>query len=75
MKVVLDVETNSINPKENDILIFKDGKWKAISKESFLAGINNELAHLNEFTIDAIKKDIKDLEEDLGRLAKLVKEK
>ena len=68
MKVVLDVETNSINPKENDILIFKDGKMEAISKESFLAGIN-ELAHLNEFTIDAIKKDIKDLEEDLGRLA------
>ena len=26
MKVVLDVETNSINPKENDILIFPQTK-------------------------------------------------
>lgn len=73
MKVVLDVETNSINPKENDILIFKDGKWKAISKQAFLVEFNNTLV-LQDFKLEELKKDIEKFKEDFAKLSKIVRE-
>lgn len=66
MKIVLDVELNR-EPKENDLIVFKGGKWQVITKKEFLA--SQEKINLN------IDKKLKDLEENLVKLAKIVKEK
>jgi len=66
MKIVLDVELNR-EPKENDLIVFKGGKWQVISKKEFLA--SQEKINLN------VDEKLKDLEENLVKLAKIVKEK
>jgi hypothetical protein len=66
MKIVLDVELNR-EPKENDLIVFKGGKWQVITKKEFLA--SQEKINLN------VDKKLKDLEENLVKLAKIVKEK
>lgn len=66
MKIVLDVELNR-EPKENDLIVFKGGKWQVITKKEFLA--NQEKINLN------VDEKLKDLEENLVKLAKIVKEK
>lgn len=70
MKIVLDVESN-IEPKENDLFIFKDGRWKVISKENFLAKLveNQQKENLK------LEREISELKDNLSKLAKLVKEK
>ena len=70
MKIVLDIdERTKIN--ENDIIVFKDGKWAVMSKESFLANYVNSQRTLNK----KYEKRISKLENDLVALAKIVKEK
>lgn len=66
MKIVLDVELNR-EPKENDLIVFKGGKWQVITKKEFLA--SQEKINLN------VDEKLKDLEENLVKLAKIVKEK
>lgn len=66
MKIVLDVELNR-EPKENDLIVFKKGKWQVISKKEFLAS-------QERFNLDSSKK-IDELKNDLVKLAKIVKEK
>lgn len=88
MKIVLDLKVNR-EPKENDIIIYKDGSWTVISKESFLAkhinenrqsfiDIENNEQKLDEKidkTKEDLEKDIQKLQKDLVALAKIVKEK
>ena len=66
MKIVLDVELNR-EPKENDLIVFKKGKWQVISKKEFLAS-------QERFNLDSSKK-IDELKNDLVKLAKIVNEK
>lgn len=66
MKIVLDVELNR-EPKENDLIVFKGGKWQVITKKEFLA--SQEKINLN------VDEKLKNLEENLVKLAKIVKEK
>lgn len=70
MKIVLDIEING-EPKEDDVIVFKNGKWKVISKESFLAKMLENQRKVN------LKNDerMKELEDNLLKLTKLVKEK
>lgn len=66
MKIVLDVELNR-EPKENDLIVFKKGKWQVISKKEFFAS-------QERINLDSSKK-IDELKNDLVKLAKIVKEK
>lgn len=66
MKIVLDVELNR-EPKENDLIVFKKGKWQVISKKEFLAS-------QERFNQDFADK-LENLKDDLVKLAKIVKEK
>lgn len=70
MKILIDIETLG-EPKENDIIVFRDGEWKVISKESFFARNVNEQRAIN----NGYEKRIEKLEKDLVALAKIVKEK
>lgn len=77
MKIVLDLKLDG-QPKENDIIIFQNGNWKVITKESFFAKHIND----NRQSFAAIERNEKKLEEKIGRLqkdlvalAKIVKEK
>ena len=70
MNIVLDVK-NAKEIKENDILIYKNGKWTIVSKESFFASYLEEQRKLNNKYEEHIEK----LEKDLVNLAKIVKEK
>ena len=70
MKIVLDVKVNG-QLKENDILVFRNGCWTAISKESFLAKVVSEQKMKNE----KYEEEISKLHSDLVSLAKIVKEK
>ena len=66
MKIVLDVELNR-EPKENDLIVFKGGKWQVITKKEFLAS-------QERFNQDFADK-LENLKDDLVKLAKIVKEK
>ncbi len=68
MKIVLDVVGE---PKENDLIIFKDGKFKVVSRESFMS------SYVKKHEDDKLELNqrIKTLESDLIKIAKLVKEK
>lgn len=70
MKIVLDIEING-EPKEDDVIVFKNGKWKVISKESFLAKMLENQRKVNFEN----SKRMKELENNLLKLTKLVKEK
>lgn len=70
MKILIDIETLG-EPRENDVIVFRDGKWKVISKESFFARNVNEQRAIN----NGYEKRIEKLEKDLVALAKIVKEK
>ena len=88
MKIVLGLKLDR-QPKENDIIIFQNGNWKVISKESFLAKHINEnrqsfidiekneqkLDEKIDKTKEDLEKDIQKLQKDLVALAKIVKEK
>ena len=88
MKIVLDIQTNN-ELKENDIIIWKNGKWTIVHKESFLAkfkeqhyndivNLEKELKSLSKWAEDELKqKDakIEQLQKDFVSLAKIVKEK
>ena len=70
MKIVLDIEENS-EPRENDIIVFKNGKWKIVPKSDLL---NNHLIEQTKKN-KGFEKEIKEIKEDLMKLAKIVKEK
>lgn len=70
MNVVLDIELNG-ELKENDMIVFKNGKWKVVSKESFISKYLVDQKKVN----DRLEKKINELEENLLKLAKIVKEK
>lgn len=70
MKIVLDIEING-EPKEDDVIVFKSGKWKVVSKESFLAKM---LENQRKVNLENSKR-MKELEDNLLKLTKLVKEK
>ena len=88
MKIVLDLKLDR-EPKENDVIVFQNGCWKVISKESFLANfkkkhiedmqtLEKELEDMSsKFSLELADKDkeIKKLQNDLVSLAKIVKEK
>lgn len=88
MKIVLDL-TLDRQPKENDVIVFQNGKWRVISKESFLANhikdnretfaslVENEqgLSKKIDNVNEDLSKQIKKLQGDLVALAKIVKEK
>lgn len=69
MKLVLDIEEQELH--ENDIIIFKNGRWEIISKNSFLAEISKE----HNLSVLENEKRFERLEKDLVELAKIVKEK
>lgn len=70
MKLVLDVkDKNEI--KENDLIVYKNGNWEVVSRESFLAKYINDQRLLNK----EYKQKIEKLQKDLVNLAKIVKEK
>ena len=70
MKIVLDIQLDG-ELKENDIIVYKDKKWKVVSKESFFAKHNEK----QNKEIGSLKKDVEKLKKDLVNLAKIVKEK
>lgn len=88
MKIVLDL-TLDRQPKENDVIVFQNGKWKVVSKESFLANhikdnretfaslVENEqgLRKKIDDVNEDLSKQIKKIQGDLVALAKIVKEK
>lgn len=70
MKIVLDLKLDG-QPKENDVIVYKNGQWRVISKESFLAkSKERQMLKNKEF-----EKQIEKLQKDLISLAKIVKEK
>ena len=66
MEIVLEVETKR-ELREDDVIVRKGGKWKVISKESFFA-------EQFKWNMDC-EAEIKQLQNDLVELAKIVKEK
>lgn len=70
MKIVLDLNVDR-EPKENDIIVYKNGNWIVISRESFLAKYINAQRLKNK----KLENDIEKLQKDLVNLAKIVKEK
>lgn len=88
MKIVLDLKLDR-QPKENDVIVFQNGVWKVISKESFFAKHINEnrqsfksieekeqkLDKKIDKTKEELEQDIQKLQKDLVALAKIVKEK
>lgn len=70
MKIVLDLNVDR-EPKENDIIAYKNGNWIVISRESFLAKYINAQRLKNK----KLENDIEKLQKDLVNLAKIVKEK
>ena len=70
MKIVLDIKLDK-DLKENDIIVYKNGSWTVISKESFLAKSLNDQRLENA----KLEEHIKKLQNDLVNLAKIVKEK
>ena len=67
MKIVLEVKTIDEALRNNDIIVYKNGGWTAISKESFFA----KQKEVNKSLDERLSK----LEKDLVNLAKIVKEK
>ena len=70
MKIVLDLKINR-EPKENDLIVYKNGQWCVLSKESFLAKTEGKQMLKNQ----EFEKRIEKLQKDLISLAKIVKEK
>ena len=67
MKIVLEIDQNNRDLKENDLIIFKDNKWQVIQKDKFLKPLYEENQKLET-------KCIK-IEKNLLELAKILKEK
>ncbi len=88
MKIVLDIQENK-EMKENDIIVFKNGKWTVVSRDSFLAKIKelhykdisclsakiDDLSKLIDRELNEKEEKIIQLQNDLVKLAKIVKEK
>lgn len=66
MKIVLEIEQNR-ELKEDDIIIYRNGKWCITSKNYFL----NEIGQKQ----DSLENRVSDLESNLLKLAQIVKEK
>lgn len=66
MNIVLDVSCGK-ELKENDVIVFKNGKWQVISKEMFFANCDKKQFEL--------ARKIAKMEKDIVSLAKIVKEK
>ena len=71
MKIVLDIEVDVSSLNNNHVIVYRNGRWTAISKESFLSRELKEQRATNEELSARIKK----LEANLVELAKVVKEK
>ena len=77
MKIVLDLKSDR-DPKENDVIIFKNNAWTVVSRESFLSKYTEMQAkELNglQGQINALNTQIEKLQGDLVKLAIIVKEK
>ena len=70
MKIVLDVQLEG-ELKENDIIVFKDGKWRSVSKKSFFA----KEAMVRRDADNSLKQRIETLEHDMAMLAEIIKGK
>ena len=70
-KLVIDVEINEKLLKENDIIVYRDSKWQVISRDSYIGEFLTKQNDKNE----EVEKRIEKLENNLLKLAQIVKEK
>lgn len=73
MKIALDIVVDN-KLSDNDIIVYKKGKWRAVLKDDFLGNMakkDNEL----ENQIKDLQSQIDELKATLIELAKIVKEK
>lgn len=73
--VVLKVQEN-FNPKDNDILVYNQGKgcWELLTKVAYLNGVNSQIKNLFKEN-EALRKELKEAKDDISKLAKIIKEK
>lgn len=64
MRILID--TQSFKPSENNIIVFKDGKWSIISRQTYLAYQDKILLEQSK-KIDELEKQIKLYEEDITK--------
>lgn len=76
MKIVLDVIGD--NPRNNDIIVYKNGNWVVMHKDVFLkdiiASIEEKNLQVNKDIAD-VNKSIEEIKQDIVSLAKIIKEK
>ena len=73
-KIVISVEDN-YKPRNGDVIVYNKEKdfFEIISKEEFLASIKKELKNIN-IRIDNVNKKTDKNIENIGNLAKIIKE-
>lgn len=69
MKIVLDVVGD--DPKNNDIIVFKNGQWTVVHKDIFLKEL---IANVEDKNLQT-EKELNEIKNDLVGLAKMIKEK
>lgn len=73
MKIALDIVVDN-KLSDNDIIVYKKGKWRAVLKDDFLGNMAKKDIEL-ENQIKDLQSQIDDLKATLIELAKIVKEK
>lgn len=73
MKIALDIVVDE-KLSDNDIIVYKKGKWRAVLKDDFLGNMAKKDIEL-ENQIKDLQSQIDDLKATLIELAKIVKEK
>lgn len=73
-KIVISVEDN-YKPRNGDVIVYNNDKafFEVISKEEFLASIKKELKDIN-IRIDNVNEKVDKNIENIGNLAKIIKE-
>lgn len=70
-KIVLDIEIDEKFLKDNCIIVYRDKKWQVVPRESYLGDV---VAKLVDKHIE-LEERIDKLEDNLLKLAQIVKEK
>lgn len=70
-KLVIDVDLQEEYLQDNCIIVYKNKKWQVETKDSYIGDVIAKQNEINEKHEEAIKK----LENNLLKLAQIVKEK
>ena len=70
-KLVIDVEMDEKFLKDNCIIVYRDKKWQVVPRESYIGEFINAQNDKNH----QLEQSIKKLEDNLLKLAQIVKEK